>query len=149
MAFFFLKIFEVRVPAVREFLDGTHVDIAVAEPFRNFGHVLVQKAPVLCDGISAEEVLAFFGKRLDELERFEFGVFEGILRTAAAVHKSALVVVPRVPLVHTFENIFGLMDSDNGTFGKNVQVGVGNNGRNFENDIFFRIETGHFQVHPN
>ena len=140
MAFFFLKIFEVRVPAVREFLDGTHVDIPVAEPFRNFGHVLVQKTPVLRDGISAEDVLAFFGKRLDESERFEFGVLEGILRTAATVHKSALVVVPRVPFVHAFENIFGLMDSDNGTLGENVQVGVGNNGCNFENDIFFRKE---------
>ena len=78
MAFFFLKIFEVRVPAVTEFLDGAHVNIAVAEPFRNFGHVLVQKAPVLRDGISAEEVLAFFGKRLDESECFEFGVLESV-----------------------------------------------------------------------
>ena len=57
-------------------------------------------------------------------------------------------MVPRVPFVHAFENVFGLVNSNDGAFGENVQIGVGNNGRNFENDIFFRIEAGHFQVHP-
>ena len=141
VALFLLEFFEFRVPAEREFLDGTDIDVSVAEPFRNGGHVLVEESSVLRDGVSAENVLAFFGKGLDELERFLFGVLERILRTAATVDEPALVVVSRVPFVHAFENVFGLTDSDDGTFGKDVQVSVGDNRCYLKNDIFFGIET--------
>ena len=149
MALFFLEFFELWIPAEREFLDGADVNVSVAEPFRNFGHVFVQKAPVLRDGISAKEVLCLFCEGLDKTERFEFGVLEGILRTAATIDEPALIVVSRIPFVHAFKNIFWLVNGYDGPFGENVQIGIGNNGCYFENDIFFRIETGHFQVHPN
>lgn len=142
--FFFLEFFELWIPAECEFLDGTYVNVSVAEPFRNFGHVLVQKAPVLRDGISAKEVFCLFCERLDETERFEFCILEGILRTAAAIDETALVMVPCVPFVHAFENIFRLVNGYDRSFGENIQIGVGNNGRYFENDIFFWIETRHF-----
>ena len=141
VAFFFLEFFELRIPAECEFLDGAYVNVSVAEPFRNLGHVLVQKAPVLRDGISAKEVFRFFRERFDETERFEFCILEGVLRTAATIDETALVVVSRVPFVHAFENIFGLVNGYDRAFGENVQIRIGNNSRNFKDDVFFGIET--------
>ena len=100
------------------------------------------------DGIAAEHVFSLFGERLDEPERLQFGVGQGILRMPAAVHEPALVVVAGVPFVHAFENVLRLVYRDDGAFGEDFQLGVGDYGRDFQDDVLFGIEPGHFQVHP-
>ena len=67
---------------------------------------------------------------------------------AAAFYEPALVVVAGVPLVHAFEHVFRLVNRDDGAFGQDFQLGVGDDGRNFQDNVLFGLEARHFQVHP-
>ena len=148
VALFFLEFREFRVPAEGEFLDGTYVDVPVAEPVRDVRHVLVQETPVLRDGIAAEHVLRLLGIGLDEVERHFLGIGSGVARMAATVHEPACGMVRGVPFVHRFEHVFALVYGDDRPFGEDVQVRVGDDGRDFQNDVFLGIEPGHLEVHP-
>ena len=58
-------------------------------------------------------------------------------------------VVFDVPVVHHREFGFGVRDRDLGAFGDHIEIGIGDDARHFENDVVFRIESGHLEIHPN
>src|ERR1700721_2436154 len=54
-----------------------------------------------------------------------------------------------VPIVHRAEHGLGLMDRYNRTFGEDVEVFVGYDRRDLDDEIGLRLEPGHFQIDPN
>jgi hypothetical protein len=54
-----------------------------------------------------------------------------------------------VPFIHFVQNLVPLMNGDTGSLFKNIQFAVGNQSSDFDDDFFFRIQTRHFQIHPN
>jgi hypothetical protein len=44
-----------------------------------------------------------------------------------------------VPIVHGTQDIFRLVDGDNGTFAQNLQIRVSNNRRDFEDNVMIGI----------
>jgi hypothetical protein len=59
-----------------------------------------------------------------------------------------LTVVSSTPLVHTIQQAIGLMNSEYRTLGNRIQLGVGDNRGNLNNDISFRLKPSHFQIDP-
>src|SRR5690606_4131092 len=59
-----------------------------------------------------------------------------------------LVVLAGIPLIHAVEQRIGLLDGQRRPFGEHVQLGVGDDGGNFDDHVLVRIQTGHFQVDP-
>src|SRR6202451_4726292 len=54
-----------------------------------------------------------------------------------------------VPVVHGREDGLALMHSEHRTFGKHVEVFVGYDRRNLDDEIGLRFQAGHFQIYPN
>ena len=57
-------------------------------------------------------------------------------------------MVPGVPFVHGLEYVFGVVDRYDGALGEDVQLRVRDDGRYFQDDVLFGVESGHFEVHP-
>jgi ribosome biogenesis GTPase / thiamine phosphate phosphatase len=54
-----------------------------------------------------------------------------------------------IPVIHGSEHGIGLMHREHRAFGKHVEVFVGYDRRNLDDEIGRRIEAGHFQIDPN
>ena len=54
-----------------------------------------------------------------------------------------------IPIIHGAEHGLALMHREYRTFGKHVEVFVGYDRRDLDDEIGLRIETGHFQIDPN
>ena len=53
-----------------------------------------------------------------------------------------------IPLIHRIQQYIRLMNRQHWAFGNDVQVFIGNQGGNFDDDILLRLQPGHFQIHP-
>ena len=54
-----------------------------------------------------------------------------------------------IPIIHGGENCLALMHCEHRPLGKHLEVFVGYDRRNFDDEIGFRFEAGHFQIDPN
>ena len=53
-----------------------------------------------------------------------------------------------IPLVHASQHRLALVHRQHGAFGDDIEVGVGDDGGDFDNAISVRVQAGHFQVDP-
>ena len=53
-----------------------------------------------------------------------------------------------VPRVHAVEDFIGLMNHEDWPFGQHIQVGVGDDGRDFNDLVAIGVEAGHFHINP-
>ena len=60
MAVLLCKFRQIGEPSEGELFDGRNIDVPVAEPFGNLGHILVEKSAILGNGIAAEKVATVF-----------------------------------------------------------------------------------------
>ena len=51
-------------------------------------------------------------------------------------------------LVHAGQHFVGLVNDEVGAFSDDVQVVIGNESGNFNDDVGFWLEASHFEVHP-
>jgi len=57
-------------------------------------------------------------------------------------------VLSGVPFVHLAQHLITLVHGQHRPFGKNVELGIGDDGGDFDNAIGVRIQAGHFQINP-
>ena len=138
----------VRAPAAGEFFDGGDVEVAVVEVGFEFGHAAHEEAAVLADGVAADGRLAFGYPLLQKRDGFRFGLRRADLAVAHALGEAGFAVLVGVPLVHGVEDAVGLMDGVGGAFGEDVEVGVGDQGGDFDDHVFIRVKAGHLQIDP-
>ena len=74
--------------------------------------------------------------------------YKKIFGLLVVVYIVLFAVLVGVPLVHSAEDAVGLMDGVGGAFGEDVEVGVGDQGGDFDDHVVVRIKTGHLQVNP-
>ena len=54
-----------------------------------------------------------------------------------------------IPIIHRGEDSFALMHREYGSLGKHLQVFVGYDRGNFDDEIGVRLQTGHLKIDPN
>jgi hypothetical protein len=68
---------------------------------------------------------------------------------AHARSQAGAAVLFLIPIVHRPEHGIALMDRNYRTFGQHIEVFVGYDRRDFDDEVGFRLQAGHFQVDPN
>ncbi|MCY1241048.1 hypothetical protein D9M68_790170 [compost metagenome] len=53
-----------------------------------------------------------------------------------------------VPVVHAIEHGIALVDHQHRAFSQDIELGVGNDDRNFDDAVGVRLQAGHFHVQP-
>ena len=81
-----------------------------------------------------------------ERRRFGCGGADGAL--TAALQQSAFAVMLTVPVVKGVEEFGRLLNGDDRPFGEDVELGVGDEGSDFEDVVALAVEAGHFEVNP-
>src|ERR1700737_4451745 len=139
----------LRCPPQRQFLEGAHVEIAVVKKFLERRHVTRQKAPILAHAVAAHRRSSRLQPRLEKLQSLAFrsGHVDGACQDPCAQSGSAMLIA--IPIIHCAEHRLALMHRQHGTFGKHVEVFVGYDRRNLDDEIGLRLEPGHFQIDPN
>ena len=71
-----------------------------------------------------------------------------VAASAAALQQSAFAVMLTVPVVKVVEEFGRLLNGDDRPFGEDVELGVGDEGSDFEDVVALAVEAGHFEVNP-
>ena len=140
---------ELGAPAPAQFLERTHVDIAVVKPGFELRHVAHHEAPVLTDRVTAHGTGTF---RNVFTHKCQGGRFHGSLvqrRRPDPSDQPRPAVGLLVPVVHRIELRVGLVDDPDRRLGNGLQIAVGDNHRHFDDALAFRFQAGHFHVQPN
>ena len=53
-----------------------------------------------------------------------------------------------IPVVHFCEGFIRLVDGNHRAFAENIEVFVGDDGGDFDNDIVETVQSSHFQINP-
>jgi hypothetical protein len=85
---------------------------------------------------------------LQELERQALGLRSIDQTVAHPLGQPGLAMLTGVPFIHTVERCIGLLDCHARPFGQYVELGIGNDGGDLDDDIIVGVQTGHFQIDP-
>src|ERR1700754_442836 len=139
---------DFRGPATREFLQRRHVQVAVVEVALQLGHLAMQEAAVLADGVAAHGRLAGGYPLAQERD----GRFLGLLGRRVRFHRTTpqprTHVLVAVPGIHLLQARIGMRYGEDRSLGKHVQILVRHDRGDFQDGIVIRIQTGHLQVDP-
>ena len=119
------------------------------EEFLERRHVARQKAPILAYAVAAHRRSSRLDPYLQKPQRLALGRcdIDGACQDTCAQSGAAVLIA--VPIIHRVEHGFGLMNREYRAFGEHLQVFVGYDRRNLNDEIGFRFETSHFQIDPN
>src|SRR5690606_1473106 len=103
---------------------------------------------VLPDGVATHGRLARRHMLRKKLEHAFFGLGFGQRRRLHLVDQPAAPMGGLIPFVHGVEQRGGSMHDQHRALGDKREVGFGNDGRQFNDALSFRIEPGHFSIDP-
>lgn len=135
-------------PPSAELLDGANIYYSVVEVVHELRHILVQEPLVRMHGVPSEGTLSGRGVLPDEGQELVLGLFQGDLTVHDGPGQPGPAVVQPTPLRHAFQQFFWLIDDQVGPLSQNLQVGVCNNARHFNDLVLLDVQTRHLQVHP-
>src|ERR1700730_16788997 len=112
-------------------------------------HEARQEAPILTDAVAAHGGSPGLGPGFEK--------FQGRALRHGGVHiaredsggETRIAVLPPVPIVHRVERRLTLTYGQHRPFREHVEVFVGYDRGNFDDEIGLRLQTGHFEVDPN
>src|SRR5580698_5884067 len=139
----------LRRPSLCQFLQGAHVEIAVVEESFERGHEPREKAPVLANAVAAHRRSPGFDPQFKKPQGLALGGgrIDGARENARAQSRAAMLVA--IPIIHGAKRRLGLMHREYGTFGQHIEVFVGYDRRDLDDQIGLRNQAGHFQIYPN
>jgi hypothetical protein len=137
-----------RRPASRQFLEGAYIQIPIVEIFFEARHQSDQEAAVLADRVSADRRLVWPDPVRQELDRPCLGICQRDVAGHDPIPQARRAMRAPVPVVHGFQALEWMVNGQLGTFGKDVQVLVGDQGGDFDDRIAVRIQPGHFKIDP-
>src|SRR4029453_8613990 len=138
----------VRIPMPHQQLERADVDDAVVHEAVELGHVTREELFVLPDRIAAERSGLRVTESSQEAQRLPLGLRHAHAGSLHAIQEPARLVRSSIPGVHRSQLCRTLTNGQLGTARDDVEVPVGDDGRDFEQDVSSRIETGHFAVSP-
>ena len=140
---------DAGVPPARQLLDRGDVDHPVVQPVVQLGHVAGEEAAVGRDGVAAQRRLARVGHPL--LDVREDGLLGLLQRRRGGDH---LVGEPggRVHVAddvgHPLHLLRGRTDDDVDALAEDVQLAVGDQGGDLDEQVAAEVEPGHLAVDP-
>ena len=137
-----------RIPAPGQFLERAHVQVAIMEIRLQFRHTARQKPPVLTDAVAAHRRFAPGHVEIQEFQGLQFGL--ALIRRAGADPRdqTGFAVLFLVPVVHRCQHCVILVDGQHRPFSQDVELAVGHDGRDFNDAVGLRVQTGHLQINP-
>ena len=139
---------DTRGPTAREFLHGADIEIAVVEERLERRHQTRHETPVLADAVSAHGRRPFDDMPRQELERRGFGGGERHPALAHPREQTRAAVLALVPGVHARKRGLVLVDREHRPLGDETQRGVGDEGRDLDDRVGLRLQTGHLEIDP-
>ena len=140
---------DLRRPALRQFLERAHVKIAVVKESLERRHEAREEAPILANAVAAHRRAPVLGPGVEEGERLALGGGRvGAARQDPRDQPGAAVLAP-IPVVHGLQHLIALMHRDDRPFGEHLEVLVGYDRGDFDDEIGVRLEPGHFKIDPN
>ena len=119
------------------------------QPLLDLGQVRGEEAAIHADRVATERNGA--GRSdvlLDERERLGAGLLERDGRRGDLVEQPRAGVHVDDDLVHVGQGLRRLMDDQVRTLRDDVEVVVGDQGRDLDDDVGPRVEAGHLEIHP-
>jgi len=92
-----------------------------------------------------EKPLAIFVK---ELQRDLLGLAFVVRTQFHALDEAGRAMVALVPVIHAGHGLGGLVNGQHGAFRDDLQVGIGNDGGDFDDAVGLGDQSGHLQVDP-
>ncbi len=111
-------------------------------------HVAGEKPPVLADAVAAHRGCSLGHERGEKLQSaaFRFGGPDPACPHAAEQPRGAVLLL--VPLVHARKAVLRLVNGEHRPFADDVQLLVGHDGGDLDDEVGVRLEPGHLEVDP-
>ena len=148
----FIGLVEIgaRVPAAGKLLDGGHVDHAVVQGTIEPGHIGADERAISGDGIAGQGSgvlrIAVF---VDERKHGIFGLADGgggladfFIQPGTGMHLGD-------EGIHLCQLLLGGVDDQIDAFSQDVEIAIGDDGGDLDDDMALGVQAGHFQIDPN
>ena len=137
------------IPAASELLDRRYIDRAVVQELFDLGSVDREETTVGADRVATQRYGSLLGDVLFKKRHgLRYGIFEADRGFFDLGEQARLGVHVANEVVHRGHCFGWLVDHQTGAFGNDVQLIVGQQCGDLDNDVLCRVEAGHFQVHP-
>jgi hypothetical protein len=110
--------------------------------------MLYEKQAILPYRVPAEWRFLFLAVWRDKGYGILFRQTAGILRGPDAIQESGCLMMLSAPFFHRIEDVFRIIYRKYRAFCNNIELSIGHDCRDFDNDLLFMVEPCHFQVYP-
>ena len=140
---------DLRRPALRQLLERAHVEIPVVEKALEPRHEPRQEAPILTDAVAAHGRSPGLGPGFEKLQGRALRRGGVDIAREDSGGQTRIAVLPPVPIIHRVERRLALTYGQHRPFREHVEVFVGYDRGDLDDEIGFRLQAGHFEVDPN
>ena len=139
----------LRCPALCQLLEGAHIEIPIVKKGLEPRHEPRQEASILTDAVAAHRRPSGLGPACEKFQR-------GALRRRGVDiagedpgGETGTAVLPAVPIVHCVERRLALANGQHRAFRKHIEVFVGYDRGDLDDEIGLGLQPGHFKIDPN